>query len=402
MDVDEVFKTEWPKVVATLLRDFGDLDLAEECTQEAFVEATKRWPVGGTPDRPGGWLVTTARRKALDRVRRTATHEHKIDELLADARADSPDELTTLVDDQLALLLGCCHPALNHDAQVALTLRVVAGLATEQIARAYLVDSGTMGRRLSRAKQKIRDANIAFRAPDRTVLAERIDAVRHVIYVIFTEGHVSRSSERLVRGDLCDEAIWLAELLTSLLPDDPESYGLSALILLTDSRRLARVDASGLPVLLEEQDRSLWDRAKISAGMRALSRAVECGPVGPFGLQAIIASLHSGAPSFAATPWSQIVRMYDLLFGLNPSPIVALNRAGAVSYAEGPAVGLAAVDELVDDLGDYLYFHTARADMLRRLHRPTESGEAYQHALTCDPSPSETAFVERQLSRLSP
>jgi len=402
MAVDEVFKTEWPKVVATLLRDFGDLDLAEECSQEAFVEATKRWPVGGTPDRPGAWLITTARRKALDRVRRAATHDDKLDQLSAAVRAEDSGDTSTLVDDQLALLLGCCHPALSHDAQVALTLRIVAGLTTEQIARAYLVDSGTMGRRLSRAKQKIRDANIPFRAPDRTVLADRIDAVRHVIYVIFTEGHSSRSTQRLVRGDLCDEAIWLVELLTSLLPDDPESCGLCALILLTDSRRLARVDESGLAVLLEDQDRSLWDRAKIEAGMGELRRAVEGGPVGLFGLQAIIASFHSGAPSFGATPWGHIVRIYDLLLAMNPSPIVALNRAGAVSYAAGPEVGLAAVDELADDLDGYLYFHTARADMLRRMDRFAESVEAYRHALTCDPSPSEAAFVDQRISRLEP
>lgn len=400
MEIAEVFRTEWSRVVGALVRNFGDLDLAEDCAQEAFLEASKRWASEGTPDRPGAWLTTTARRKALDRIRRTSSYQGKLAELEARAKSSEPGPNSELVDDQLALLLGCCHPALNHEAQVALTLRIVAGLTTDQIARAFLVESSTMGRRISRAKKKIRAANIPFEPPDRRVLAERVEAVRHVIYLIFTEGHASRTDASFVRGDLCDEAAWLAGLLADLLPDEAESRALLALILLTDARRATRLDADGVPILLEDQDRAAWDRDKIERGLNALGRAVALGPVGPIGLQAAIAALHAGAPSFADTEWSRIVRTYDLLLGLNPSPVIALNRAAALSYAQDPQSALAEVDQLAEELDGYLYFHSARADLLVRLGHQAEAKAAFERALECDPAPAEKAFVERRLASL--
>jgi RNA polymerase sigma-70 factor (ECF subfamily) len=400
LQVAEVFRIEWARIVGALVRNFGDLDLAEDCTQDAFVEASRRWPVDGMPDRPGAWLTTTARRLALDRLRRDTNYKHKLDQLEVLAKSGPVPGPGGLIDDQLALLLGCCHPALNHDAQVALTLRSVAGLSTEQIARAFLVEPATMVRRISRAKQKIRDAKIPFHAPDRSQLAERIQAVRRVIYLIFTEGHASRTEESFVRGDLCDEAIWLAGLLAELQPDDGECRGLQALILLTDARRATRLDEDGAPILLRDQDRSLWDQTKIQAGLAALGHAVRRGPLGSLGLQAAIASLHAGAPTFEQTDWPRIVRMYDMLLCLEPSPIICLNRAAAVSYAEGPEAALAQIDALHRELDGYLYFHTARADVLYRLDRIDESRAAYQAALTCSPAPAERSFVERRLAEL--
>lgn len=402
MEIAEVFRTEWSRVVGALVRNFGDLDLAEDCAQEAFLEASKRWATEGTPERPGAWLTTTARRKALDRIRRSSSYKTKLSELEAKAKSSElrPRPDTELVDDQLALLLGCCHPALNHEAQVALTLRIVAGLTTDQIARAFLVESATMGRRISRAKQKIRAANIPFDPPDRSVLAERAEVVRQVIYLIFTEGHASRTDASFVRGDLCDEAAWLAGLLADLLPEEVESQALLALILLTDARRATRIDDDGVPILLEDQDRSAWDRNKIERGMRALGAAVSLGPVGPIGLQAAIAALHAGAPSFADTEWPRIVRTYDMLLEINPSPVIALNRAAALSYAADPQTALAEVDQLEGELDGYLYFHSARADLLDRLGQPVEAKAAFERALDCDPAPAERAFVERRLASL--
>lgn len=401
MEVAEVFRTEWARVVGTLVRNFGDLELAEDCAQESFLEASRRWPVEGMPNRPGAWLTTTARRKALDTIRRSSSYKDKLAELEVEAKVGPATTGTAeLVDDQLALLLGCCHPALNHEAQVALTLRIVAGLTTEQIARAFLVETTTMTRRLTRAKQKIRDANIPFSPPDRSVLAERVAAVHDVIYLIFTEGHASRSDESFVRGDLCDEAIWLATLLSDLLPDDADSKALLALILLTDARRATRIDDDGLPILLENQDRSQWDRDKIATGMAALGRAVADGPVGHLGLQASIAALHAGAPTYDQTDWPRIVRTYDLLLELSPSPVIALNRAAALSRAEGPESALADIETLGPELDGYLYFHSAKADLLAQLGRPAEARAAYERALECQPAPAEHAFLTRQLAVL--
>jgi len=402
--LNEVFRTEWSRLVAVLVRDFGDLELAEDCAQEAFMSASERWGVDvAVPDRPGAWLTTTARRKALDRVRRSSNYERKLAEIEARAKlgpvASSGGEL---IDEQLVLLLGCCHPALNLESQVALTLRLVAGLSTEQIARAFLVDDSTMGKRITRAKSKIRDAGIPFRPVDRDVLVERLSAVRHVVYLIFNEGHSSKTDDEFVRGDLCDEASWLALLLTELLPDDSESYGLHALILLTDARRDTRIDDEGLPIMLEDQDRTLWDRSKIEDGLTALRNAIDRGPLGTLGLQALLASLHAAAPSFEETDWPRIVRTYDQLLDLDSNPVVALNRAIAISFSEGPTAGLAAIDPLRDQLDGYVYLHSARAELLRRLERGPEAVESYERALALNPPPAERVFLERRCALVNP
>lgn len=399
MDTADVFRTEWPKLVAVLVRDFGDLGLAEDCAQEAFVEASIRWPEDGLPDRPGAWLTTTARRKALDRVRRTASYKTKLAELEARAKRGPTRSDGAFVDDQLALLLGCCHPALSTEAQVALTLRIVAGLTTAQIARAFLVEEGTMGRRLTRAKTKIREANIPFREVDRSVLDERLDSVRQIVYLIFTEGYASGSDGEFVRGDLCDEAAWLASLLVSLVPEDSESHALLALILLTDARRSTRVDEDGVPVLLEHQDRAEWDRTKIAEGLRQLERAASSG-LGPYGLQSTVASFHAVSPTFEDTDWTRIVAVYDRMLDEGGSAVVALNRAAALSYVDGPGAGLAAMKGLAEELDAYLYFHSARAELLRRLDLTEDAREAYERALECHPAEAEAAFLHRQLDSL--
>jgi len=400
--LEEVFRTEWSKLVAILVRDFGDLQLAEDCAQEAFVEASQRWGHDvGVPDRPGAWLTTTARRKALDRVRRSSNYKDKVAELEARAKlgpvAASGGEL---IDEQLVLLLGCCHPALNLESQVALTLRLVAGLTTEQIARAFLVEEATMGKRITRAKTKIREAGIPFRPVDRFVLKERLDAVRQVIYLIFTEGHASGSDVEFVRGDICDEAAWLASLLNELLPDDSESHGLYALILLTDARRATRVDDEGMPILLEDQDRGRWDRDKIETGLAALRRAIDLGPLGRLGLQALLASLHAAAPSFEATDWPRIVRTYDQLIRIDNSPVIALNRAVALSFSDGPGVGLAAIEPLRGHLDGYVYLHSARAELLRRIGSGKEAADSYERALELNPPQAERDFLERRRASL--
>ena len=380
------------------MRDFGDLQLAEDCAQEAFVEASERWGTDtDPPDRPGAWLTTTARRKALDKVRRSSNYETKLAELDAKAkRGPAASSEGELVDEQLVLLLGCCHPALNLESQVALTLRLVAGLSTEQVARAFLVEESAMGKRITRAKSKIRDAGIPFRPVDREVLVERLRAVRHVIYLIFTAGHASRTGDEFVRGDLCDEAAWLASLVTTLVPDDVESHGLHALILLTDARRATRVDDDGIPIMLEMQDRTQWDREKIAAGIESLGRARETGLLGAFGLQAILASLHATASSFERTDWQRIVSTYDLLINLDGSAVVRLNRAIALSFAESPDVGLAAIEPLRDELDGYTYLHSARAELLRRVGREIEANESYRKALASGPPAAERLFLERR------
>ena len=401
--LDEVFVTEWPKVVAVLVRDFGDLELAEDCAQDAFVEAARRWGVSeSVPDRPGAWLTTTARRKALDVIRRSSSYEAKLAELEVKAkRGPDPASGGEFVDEQLSLLLGCCHPALNLEAQVALTLRLVAGLTTEQIARGFLVEEATMGKRITRAKAKVRQAGIPFHPIDRRVLSERLNAVLHVVYLIFNAGHTSSDGQQLVRGDLCDEATWLASLLATLLPDVSEVHGLEGLILLTDARRQTRVDGDGIPVMLEDQDRTKWDREKIAAGLESLGRAIELGPVGPFGLQAVLSSLHATASNFDRTDWPRIVRTYDLLLRLEDSPIVELNRAVALSFAEGPEAGLEAIEPLRDPLSGYLYLHSARAELFSKLGRTAAARASYESALECDPSIPERNFLEHRMTQLS-
>ena len=382
MGVADVFRAEWPRLVATLVRDVGDLTIAEDAAQDAFIEASTRWPVDGLPDRPGAWLITTGRRKAIDQIRRTRRFEDRIPMLAAQATtvtADGTDpadvdlDADQALDDQLALLVGCCHPALSPEAQVALTLRIVAGLSTPQIARAFLVSEETMTRRLTRAKSKIRAARIPFDPPSRDTLTERIGAVREVISSIFTEGHASATDTALIRGDLCEEAIWLAELLSRLVPTDPEVAGLHALLLLTDARRPSRLDRHGSPILLADQDRTLWDQPMIARGLAELARAHSFQSGGPFQFQAAIAALHATAPTFEATDWPAVLRLYDVLLQRQTSALVALNRAIAVDQVHGPAAALTALDaipladDLTGDVSGYVYFHTARADVLARL-----------------------------------
>lgn len=401
--IDEVFRTEWPRLVATLVRDLRDLELAEDAAQEAFVEASTRWPEAGVPDRPGAWLLTTARRRAIDRIRRSDNHDRKLALVEASARSVGQGAVaTSLVDDQLALLLGCCHPALNIEAQTALTLRVVAGLTTAEIARAFLVSESTMGKRITRAKTKIRQANIAFVSPDRHVLDERLPAVLHVVYLIFTEGHASTESAVLVRGDLCDEAIWLSQLLVELLPDNQRTRELAALLALTDARRATRLDDDGAVQLLEDQDRDRWNQPQIQRGMALLREAHDLGQVGLYGLQAAIQAVHASAACFETTDWKAIVQIYDQMLRMTNNSIVRLNRAAAVSWASGPAAGLDEIASLLDEdeLEGYHYLHSARADMLRRLGDDQGAAEAYRRALSLCANDAERVFLEKRLAAL--
>lgn len=402
--VGDVFRDEWPRLVATLVRDVGDLGIAEDAAQDAFVEAARRWPVDGVPDRPGAWLLTTARRKAIDQIRRLRRFEDRLPALSNTRSDDDGDERA--LDDQLALVVGCCHPALDREAQVALTLRVVAGLSTPQIARAFLVSDSAMARRLGRARAKIRAARIPFDPPGPDTLTERIEVVGEVIWSIFTEGHTSATDTALVRGDLCDEAVWLAGLLGSLAPDDPEVAGLHALLLLTDARRAGRLDLDGRPILLPEQDRSLWDRSMIARGLAELARAHAFGRGGPFQYQAAIAALHATAPTFAATDWTAVLRLYDVLLRHQPTALVALNRAIALDRVRGPAAALEALDaipvadDLVGDVGGYVYFHSARSDLLARLGRPDAARTALDRAIDCSTNEVERAELRRRRSEL--
>ena len=411
MGVADVFRTEWPLLVATLMRDVGDLSTAEDAAQDAFLEASTRWPRDGVPERPGAWLVTTGRRKAIDQIRRMKRFEDRLPALAGDRTAVHPDGTGSpdvdsdggqALDDQLALLLGCCHPALALEAQVALTLRIVAGLSTPQIARAFLVSEETMTRRLTRAKSKIRAARIPFDPPTLHTLTERVGAVCEVISSIFTEGHASATDTALIRGDLCEEAIWLAQLLSRLAPADPEVAGLHALLLLTDARRSSRLDRHGSPILLADQDRSLWDQPMIARGLAELARAHSFQRGGAFQFQAAIAALHATAPTFEATDWPAVLRLYDVLLQRQPSSLIALNRAIAVDRVHGPGAALAALDaiphadDLTGDVGDYVYFHTARSSVLARLDRLTDAEEALDLAIECSTNESERSFLRRR------
>lgn len=395
-----IFRAEWPQLVAVLVRDLGDLDLAEDAAQEAFAEAARVWPtLEEMPRRPGAWLTTVARRKAIDRVRRSKSYESKLEQLQASARSGSVRPSSSeLIDEQLTLLLGCCHPSLDSAAQMALTLRAVAGLSTRQIAHVFLVPEATMSKRLTRAKAKLRDEGVSFGALNQADLEERLASVLGVIYLIFTEGHSSSSETTLVRGDLCDEAGWLASVVAKLMPDSSEALGLCALILLTDARRSTRVDAEGLPVLLELQDRTQWDSAEIRSGLDYLTVAARRGPLGPYGLQAAVASFHATAPTFDCTPWPKILELYDRMLEIHDSPVVRLNRAVAVSYVDGPDEALVAISALGGQLDEYVYFHSARAELLRRIGHVEGAAMAYGRALGCNPPPAERTFLERQLA----
>ena len=397
-EIARVFREEYGRAVAVLARHFGDIDIAEEAVQDAFTVAVQRWPGSGLPASPAGWIITTARNRAIDRLRREASREDRhAQAALLHARDDPPEE-GAVRDDRLRLIFTCCHPALAVGAQVALTLRLLGGLTTAEIARAFLVPEPTMAQRIVRAKAKIRDARIPYRVPAEADLPDRLRAVLAVVYLIFNEGYTASAGDRLVREDLCAEAIRLGRLLAELKPDEAEVMGLLALMLLIESRRAARTTPGGGLVLLAEQDRSRWDRGLIAEGQAIVRRCLRLGHPGPYQIQAAINAVHSDAPTAAATDWRQILQLYDQLGALAPSPVVALNRAVAVAEVEGPQAALALVDGL--SLRDYYLFHAIRADLLRRLGRGGEAALAYDAAIAHAGNAAERDFLRRSRQSL--
>jgi RNA polymerase sigma-70 factor, ECF subfamily len=400
--VAEAFREEWGRVVATLIGMTGDWDLAEECAQEAFAIALKTWPRDGVPRRPGAWLTTAARNRALDRLRRSAAESAKLREVAALPPADDAgqDDDSGITDDRLRLMFTCCHPALLLEARVALTLRTLAGLTTAEIARAFLVPEPTMAKRLVRAKSKIRHAGIPYRVPPSHLLPERVGGVLAVLYLLFNEGYAASAGADLVRQGLCAEAIRLARALAGLMPDEPEALGLLALMLLHDARRNARVDAAGDLVTLEDQDRARWDRAEIDEGAGVLDAALRRGRPGPYQLQAAIAACHTTAPDAAATDWAEIALLYRRLGELAPSPVVELNRAVAVAMAQGPAAGLELVAAIEDSgaLSGYYLLPATRADLLRRLGRPAEAAASYRTARDLAATDAERRYLDRRVA----
>jgi len=407
--VEHVFRREYGRIIASLIRACGDFDLAEEALQDAFVQALDRWAESGVPENPAAWLTTAARARAIDRLRRARVGAEKY-ALLGEQTTPGEGAFamlnqgsdSSLEDDRLRLIFTCCHPALNLEAQVALTLRTLGGLSMAEIARAFLVPEPTMGQRLVRAKQKIRAAGIPYQTPPDDVLAERLMAVLAVVYLIFNEGYAASAGDDLIRRDLCGEAIRLGRLLAALLPQEPEALGLLALLLLQDARRDARISTSGVPVLLDAQNRATWDQAAIEEGSALVERALLMRRPGPYQVQAAIAALHAQAATPEQTDWPQIAALYSVLASLSPSPIVELNRAAAVAMAYGAEFGLALIDRpaVGGALEQYRWLHTTRGELLRRLGRWEEATVAYRHALQLSDNTAERAFVTQQLAAI--
>ena len=403
--VDAVYRAESRRVLATLIRLLdGDFDLAEEALHDAFAAALQRWPRDGVPANPRAWLVSAGRFKAIDTLRRRARFDARLADVAEHLHASSGSSGTDddgVEDDRLRLIFTCCHPALAPDARIALTLREVCGLTTEEIARAFLTSPPTLAQRIVRAKGKIRDARIPYQVPQRADLPDRLDAVLHVVYLVFNEGYSASSGDSLTRVDLSTEAIRLGRLLVELLPE-PEAMGLLALMLLHESRRAARTSPSGELVLLDEQDRSRWDRDRIAEGCALVEQALRSRRFGPYALQAAIAAVHAEAPTAAEIDWAQIAGLYDVLLRADPSPVVELNRAAAVAMRDGPAAGLSLIDALLarGELADYHLAHSARADLLRRLGRTVDARAAYQRALAITRQEPERRFLERRLGEL--
>jgi RNA polymerase sigma-70 factor, ECF subfamily len=403
--VDAVYRSDSRHVLATLIRLLGDFDIAEEALHDAFRAALEQWPRDGVPANPRAWLVSTGRFKAIDAIRRHTRFEPLPDDFDRRLAADTDDPEAwndeSIEDDRLRLIFTCCHPALSPDAQVAMTLREVCGLTTEEVARAFLSSPPTVAQRIVRAKAKIRNARIPYEVPSAADLPDRLDAVLRVVYLVFNEGYSASSGAAVTRHDLSSEAISLGRLLVELLPE-PEALGLLALMLLHDSRRAARTSPSGELILLDDQDRLLWNRDQIAEGLALVERALAARQVGPYTVQAAIAAVHANAPNAAATDWAQIVALYDLLAQAEPSPVVELNRAVAVAMRDGPSAGLALIDAILGrgDLSDYHLVHAARADLCRRLGRRAEARASYEHALSLTEQEPERRFLERRLAEL--